>query len=53
MNKPTGIKDKTWYGNDSDMMVLNKKKLSAKQHYLSVARYVTGKASNLQAAENE
>jgi len=53
MNKPTGIKDKTWYGNDSDVIVLNKKKLSAKQHYLSVARYVTGKASNLQAAENE
>jgi len=52
-NKPVGNKEKTWYDNDRDVMVLSKKKLSAKQHYLSVARYVTGRASNFQAAENE
>lgn len=52
-NKPIGNKEKTWYDNDADVMVLSKKKLSAKQHYLSVARYVTGRASNFQAAENE
>ncbi|KAL5243336.1 hypothetical protein ACI65C_010746 [Semiaphis heraclei] len=52
-NKPVGNKEKTWYDNDADAMVLSKKKLSAKQHYLSVARYVTGRASNFQAAENE
>ncbi|XP_027840514.1 serine/threonine-protein kinase MAK-like [Aphis gossypii] len=52
-NKPIGNKEKTWYDNDADTMMLSKKKLSAKQHYLSVARYVTGRASNFQAAENE
>ncbi|XP_022161206.1 serine/threonine-protein kinase MAK-like [Myzus persicae] len=52
-NKPVGNKEKTWYDNEADVMVLSKKKLSAKQHYLSVARYVTGRASNFQAAENE
>ncbi|CAH1737995.1 unnamed protein product [Aphis gossypii] len=52
-NKPIGNKEKTWYDNDADTMMLSKKKLSAKQHYLSVARYVTGRSSNFQAAENE
>jgi len=52
-NKPIDSKEKTWYDNDADVMVLSKKKLSAKQHYLSVARYVTGRASNFQASENE
>lgn len=52
-NKPIGVKEKMWYENDTDVILLSKKKLSAKQHYLSVARYVTGRASNLQAAENE
>jgi hypothetical protein len=51
--KPINNKNKSWYDNDTDVKVLSKKKLSAKEHYLSVARYVTGRASNFQATENE
>ena len=53
-NKPTINKDKSWYDIDADVVVSSEKKLiSAKQHYLSVARYVTGRASKVQAVENE
>ncbi|XP_050523410.1 serine/threonine-protein kinase ICK-like isoform X2 [Daktulosphaira vitifoliae] len=53
IDKPTIVssKEKMWYNNDVEAVKLNKKKLSAKEHYLSVARYVVGKSTQLKSDE--